>query len=105
MPIPVGRISSVRLFQGLCKCHLGVRDSDKVNVIGHQAVTEQRQAIKLRILPQQSHVGQPIGVAVENDLSGIASLRNMMGNIHHDNAWKASHNGETIRTSDAPADL
>ena len=60
-------------------------------MIRHQAVSEEREAIKRGILPQQSQVSQAIGVAGENDLSGIASLRNMMGNIHHDNARESSH--------------
>ena len=43
----------------------------------------------LRRLPQQLDVGDAIAVAGQNYLPGIPTLRNMMGNINHDNASEA----------------
>ena len=77
--------------------------NDEVDMIRHQAITEQREAMKLRAGAQQSQVSQPIGIAGENDLPGISSLRNMMGNIHRDNAWESSHSKNVSETGDAPA--
>src|SRR5581483_4930689 len=51
--------------------------------------------MKLGVLPQQSQVGYTVGVIVEDYLSSIAALRNMMRNVHHDYARESSH-GRTL---------
>ena len=90
--IPVRSVASVGVFERLRERPRVQRNSDQVHVIRHQAVTQQRETVQLRVLPQQLQIGEAIGIAGENDLSGIATLRNMMGNIHRDHARKSSHN-------------
>ena len=57
----------------------------------HQTVSEQGQTIKLGVLPQQLKIGDAICIAGEDDLSGIAALRNMMGNVDDHDAGQPSH--------------
>jgi hypothetical protein len=75
-----------------------------MHVIRHQAVTQQREAIQLRILTQQRHVSQSVRIGGEDDLAGIAALRNMMGNIHRDYTREASHDPKISEMSTAIAD-
>lgn len=86
-----------------------MRRSDEVHVVRHQAVAEQRQTIKLRILPQQRQVGQTIGIAGENHLSRVAALRNMMRYAYYDDARESSHpqknSRDVSRSGGGDADL
>src|ERR1700730_12937442 len=66
-------------------------ESRYVHVIRHEAVPEDGEPIKLRILPQQLNISEAIHIARENDLSRIPPLRNMMGNVDDHNARQPSH--------------
>ena len=57
----------------------------------HQAIAQQPEPIQLRVLTQQLKVGDSIRVAGKNDLSRIATLRNMMRNIQNDHARQSGH--------------
>jgi hypothetical protein len=52
-----------------------------MHVIGHEAVAEERDVVKFRILTQQLEIGGAVGVVGEDELSSIAALGNMMGKI------------------------
>jgi hypothetical protein len=43
------------------------------------------------------HVDQTIGIAGQNNLSPISSLRNVMRNIDRNHARESSHNGKNVR--------
>ena len=60
-----------------------MRYYDQMHVIRHQAIAKYPKPIPLRVLTQQLKVGDSIRVAGENDLSRIATLRNMMRNIQN----------------------
>ena len=66
-----------------------------MHMIRHQAVPQQRDTVKVRILSQELKISDAIGVAGENDLSRIPPLRNVMGNVDDHNARQPSH-GKTI---------
>ena len=61
------------------------------HMIRHQAIAQQPEPIQLRVLTQQLKVGDSIRVAGKNDLSRIATLRNMMRNIQNDHARQSGH--------------
>jgi hypothetical protein len=81
----------MRLFERLRQRLRGVRNSDQVHVIRHQAVSQQRETVNLGVLPQQLKISDAIRIARENDLSRIPPLRNMMGNVDDHNAREPSH--------------
>ena len=60
-------------------------------MIRHEAVAQQAEIVKLRILSQQLKVGDAIGIAGENDLSRIATLRNMVSNAGDHDTRESSH--------------
>jgi hypothetical protein len=99
--IPVRRIASVRLLERLRERPKGVRNSNQMHMIRHQAVSQQGKAIKLGVLAQQLKIGDAIVVAGEDDLSGIAALRNMMGNIDDHDAGQPSHRKKLNREDSA----
>jgi hypothetical protein len=60
-------------------------------VVRHEAPTQQRKTVELGIFSQQVEVSDAVGIIGQNDLSGVATLRNMMGNVHDDDARQAGH--------------
>ena len=85
------------LLKRLCQGHRSVGNHDEVYMIGREAVTQQGQTIKLRLLSQQRQVGKTIGIVGENNLSGISPLRNMMGNVRDHDARESSHRSKYAR--------
>src|ERR1700722_6326823 len=79
--IPIRRVASMGLFERLREGLWGLRNRDQVHVIRHEAVAQQRESGKLRILAQQLEVSKTLGIAGKNHLSRVPSLRNMMGNV------------------------
>lgn len=62
-----------------------------MHMIRHETVTEQGETMELAVLAQQGEVSEAVRIAGEDYLSGIAPLRNMMGNAGDDDAREASH--------------
>jgi hypothetical protein len=60
-------------------------------VIRHEAVAQQRESVKLRILAQQLEVSKTLGIAGKNHLSRVPPLRNMMGNVGDHYPRQPSH--------------
>jgi hypothetical protein len=89
--IPVRRVPPMRLFERLRESLCSLRNRDQVHVIRHEAIAQQGESIKLRILPQQLKVSDAIRIAGENHLSRIPPLRNMMGNVDDHDTRQPSH--------------
>ena len=79
------------LFEGVRQRHVGSRNRNQMYVVRHEAVTQQRKMVEFGILPQQFDVSGAVGVVVENYLSGIAPLRNMVRNVNDHHARKSGH--------------
>lgn len=60
-------------------------------MIGHKAVAEQREVVKFEVPPQQFKVHEPFAVGRQQELPGVAPLRDMMRNIYDCDTGKASH--------------
>jgi hypothetical protein len=54
-----------------------------MDVIGHQAVAEQRESIELYVLAQEVEINSALGIARQNELPRIATLRYVMRNINY----------------------
>jgi len=81
----------VSMLESLRQGFGGAGHRDQMHVIRHQAVTQQSKTVQLGVLPQQLEVGNAIAVAGQYYLPRVPTLRNMMGNINHDNAGEAGH--------------
>ena len=57
------------------------RNHDQVNVIGHEAVADQRKLMQRSIVPEQVKIDQPFGIGSQNELPGISTLGNMVRDI------------------------
>jgi hypothetical protein len=47
--------------------------------------------VELGIFSQQVEISDAVGIVGQNDLSGIATLRNMMWNVDYDDARQPGH--------------
>jgi len=92
--VPIGRVAPVRLLQRHGQRNLVVRDGQQVHVIGHQAVAQKRQLLELDILLQQLQVDGALCVGVQNDLSGVATRCEVVGNIYGYDTCQARHNNK-----------
>jgi hypothetical protein len=81
----------VGVLESLRQGFAAARNHDQMHMIRHETVAQQREAVKLRVLPQQLKVGDTVGVVGQNYLPGVPPLRNMMGNVNHDDAREAGH--------------
>ena len=57
------------------------RHSNKMNVIGHQAVADQLHPVPLDALLQQIKVDAAFRVVFQNEAPRIPALRNVMSNV------------------------
>src|ERR1700678_3763939 len=99
--VPVRCVASMGVLESLRHSPCGVGNDDQMHVIGHQAVAQQGEAVKLRRLPQQVQVRDAISVVRQDYLAGVAALRNVVGDIYDDHARQASHSqkiAEIIRS-------
>jgi hypothetical protein len=83
--IPERGVASVSVFEGLRKSLRSMWNRDPMHMIRHEAIAQQRQSVKLRVLAQQLKVSDALGIAGQNHLSRIAPLSNMVRNVddHH----------------------
>jgi hypothetical protein len=57
-----------------------------MRVIGHQAITQQPELVKLHVLAQPGELDQAVGVAVENIAARISTLRHVVKNPNRDHS-------------------
>jgi hypothetical protein len=66
-------------------------DGNQMHMIGHETVTQQRETMELGVLVEQFEISGAVGVAGQNDLPGVAPLRNMMRDVDDNNTRQAGH--------------
>jgi hypothetical protein len=81
LSIPKSCIPSVGLLEGFCKGVGLVRNHHQMNMIGHQAVADQRSCVLFGAFSQQAQIHISICVAVQDKLPGITTLRHVMRNL------------------------
>jgi hypothetical protein len=57
------------------------RDDDQMHVVGHEAIADQRESLDLAVGPEQVEVNQAVGIGFEDELTRVATLRDMMGRV------------------------
>jgi hypothetical protein len=74
-----------------------VGDHDHVNMIGHEAVANQRHTVELSILSQQIEIDHAISVGVQDKSSPIPTLCDMVRYINGNDPSQACHASDIIR--------
>ena len=82
--IDILRISKVSSAYGLGKRVLGPRYPDNLNVIGHETITDDFQAVLAGLLGEQLQIHAPIIIYKEDVLTIIPALGDMMSTPGHD---------------------
>jgi hypothetical protein len=90
--VPISGVSAVRVLQRTTHDIHFSRDRDEMNVVRHQTVADQCQAVQLNALSQQIEINLAISVGAEDELSSVASLSHVV--------WHAdgNHTGQTRHT-------
>jgi hypothetical protein len=94
--IPVGSVSSVGLLQCLRQPIRHVRNGNQVNMIGHEAIADQRDLVEDKVFAQQREVDQTVSIEIKHEASPISTLCQMLWNICGDNPSQSPHSLNTI---------
>jgi hypothetical protein len=62
-----------------------------VNMVGHQAISDERYSVEVHILVQEFKVNRSIGIAVQDEAPPVAALRHVVWNIHCDHSVESPH--------------
>jgi hypothetical protein len=79
------------MLEGLCQRFAGAGYHDQMDVIRHQAITQQSKTMKVGVVPQQLQISKAVPVAGEYYLPGIPTLGNMVGDVRQNDAGEAGH--------------
>ena len=71
------------LFQGKRQRFALVRDDDQMHMVRHQAVTQERELIKLGVLAQQIQIDDTLVIVGENELAGVSSLGDVVRDVNY----------------------
>jgi hypothetical protein len=94
--VPVGSVSSVRLLQRLSQPVRRAGNYDQMDMIGHQAVTDDRHSVKFDVFSQRRQVGGTVRIAIQDDAPVISTLSQMVWHINGNHPSESSHSKETI---------
>jgi hypothetical protein len=81
-------------------------DYNQINVIGHEAVADERKPVQSTIVPQQVEVDEAFGIRRENELPRVATLCHMVLGAQRNDACESSHEQkvpQSHETGNAPS--
>ena len=90
-PIEPLRVTQVTLAEGAGKRIGLLGDRDQMNVIGHQAIAEQRDAMTMRAFVEGLEIETPVVVEQEDVLAVVAPLRDVMRRARRRHPGHTSH--------------
>ena len=93
---PVASIPPVGMFQCLCQPISLARNGNQVDMIGHDAIANQRHLVEGKVFPQQIDVDRTISIAIQHEAAPISTLRQMVWNICGHNPSQSPHSLNTI---------
>jgi hypothetical protein len=62
-----------------------------MHVVGHEAIADQGESLDVAVGPEEVEVDQVVGIGFEDELVGVAALRDMMGRVDGENTGETSH--------------
>jgi hypothetical protein len=69
-----------------------------MNVIGHEAVADERKPVQSTILPPQVEVDEAFSIRRQNELPRVATLRHMVRGVQSDDACESSHEQKVLQS-------
>jgi hypothetical protein len=81
----------VGLLQCLCQTIDFVRNRDQVDMVRHEAVSNEGDAVEDDVLVQQLEVDCSIGVAVQDEAKTVPTLRHMVWHVNGNHTSESSH--------------
>lgn len=85
------RVTHVQGLQDILQAVFGRRDEDQVNVIGHQAIAGNRDAMFSGILPQPREIGLAVRVIKEHVLAPVPALGDVVRHLGKNRTGNAGH--------------
>ena len=101
--IPVGSIPPVGLLQSLLQTIDFVRNRNQVDMVRHEAISNEGDAVEGDVLAQQIEVDCSIGFALEYEAPPIPTLRHMVWNVNGNHTSESSHARKRYQESFRPA--
>ncbi len=95
--VDVFGVEPMRAADGQCKRIGALGGDDQMHVIRHEAIRENREAVALRLLCEDSQIGPSIIVAEEDILAVVAALRDMVGQTGNDDSRDPRHRRQRSR--------
>ena len=92
-PVEALRVARVALAEGAGKRIGPLGDRHQMNVIRHQAVAKQRDAVALRAFAESFEIETPVVVEQEDVLAIVAPLRDVMRHTRRHHPGHPSHSG------------
>src|ERR1700733_11345789 len=83
--VPVRGIPPVHMFQCLCQTISRARNRDQVDMIGHEAIADQRHSVEPNVFPQQIEIDRTISIGIQHESLRVSTLGQMVWNISGDN--------------------
>ena len=90
-PVEALRVARVALAEGAGKRIVPLGDRNQMNVIRHQAVAKQRDAVALRAFAESFEIETPVVVEQEDVLAIVAPLRDVMRHTRRHHPGHPSH--------------
>lgn len=72
--VEIGGVTAVGVLQGKAQGVVALGSSDQVHMVGHEAITEQAEAVHRAVAAQEVEVDEPVGIGLQNELAGVAPL-------------------------------
>ncbi len=94
-PVDVLRIDEMGAPDGQVERILPCRGGDKVDVVGHETVSQDVHLMFAALLAQEVEVGNAIGIYKKHVLAVVPTLGDMVGQSGYDDA-RVSWHGETL---------
>ena len=95
--VPIRRVTAMCLLHGLCQSVHLCWNGYQMDMIGHQAVADQRHAVQLNVLSQQVQIHPAVCVAVEKESATIATLGYVVRHSNGDHSGQACHDSQSNR--------
>jgi hypothetical protein len=99
--IPVGSVPAVCVLQGPGEGVRLRRRHDEMDMVGHQTVAEERQAVHLNALTQEIKINLAVRIAVKDEPSRVPALRHVVRHSDGHHPSQTRHNRH-LEQSNAP---
>jgi len=80
--VPVGSIASVGVLQGEAQAVGGAGHDNQMHVVGHEAVTKQREVIEFAVSSQEIEIDSSFLVGRKEELPSVSALGDVVGKIN-----------------------